>query len=221
MIPLFLKYGIPFRRSAAPVLLLLMVPAFVVHAQNQPPDALIEYRAGNFERAIQICRNEIEANAANLESYVVISWSLIRLNRYEEALRYAQSGRLLSRYDARITEIIGEIFYFQGRNTEALQYFQEYVSLAPEGQRIDLVYYYTGEIYIRMGKFRHADIALSTAVHWVPGNADWWVRLAYARENAGDLTEAVTAYERALALDSRLADARRGLERARQALALR
>ena len=187
------------------------------HAQNRA-DALAEYRAGNYERAIQICREEITENTANLESHVVMCWSLLRLNRYEEALRYARTGRSLSRYDIRVTEILGEIYFYLGQNNEALQYFQEYASLAPEGQRIDMVYYFIGEIYIRLGKFRHADIALSTAVHWVPGNAAWWVRLAYARENAGDLTTAVTAYERALSLNSQLTDARRGLDRTRQAL---
>ena len=208
----------PLLKPRAAALVLLFFP-LAAHAQNrQSPDALAEYRAGNYEQSVRICQSEIAAAPNNLESHVVICWSLIRLSRYDEALRYARAGRALSRYDARITEILGEINYFQGRNAEALQYFQEYVSLAPEGGRIDMVYYFIGEIYIRMGRFRHADIALSTAVHWLPGNAAWWTRLAYARENAGDLTEAVNAYERALALDSQLADARRGLERARRAL---
>jgi predicted Zn-dependent protease len=52
----------------------------------------------------------------------------------------------------------------------------------------------------------------------MPGNAAWWTRLAYARENAGDLAEAITAYERALTLNSQLSDARRGLDRTREAL---
>jgi tetratricopeptide (TPR) repeat protein len=188
-----------------------------VFAQTRP-DALVEYRQGNFERAVQICRSEIALNSSNLDSYVVICWSLLRLTRYEEALQFARTARSLSRYDSRVAEILGEIYYFMGRNNEALQYFQEYINLAPEGQRIELVYYFIGEIYIRMGKFRHADIALSTAVHWMPGNAEWWTRLAFSRENAGDLTEAVTAYEKALALNPQHPDARRGLERVRQAL---
>jgi len=182
------------------------------------PDALREYRAGNYQQAIQICQDELTAVPNNMDSLVVISWSLIKLERYDEALKYAQIGRSLSRYDARITEILGEIAYSQGRNNEALQYFQEYVSLNPDGQRIELVYYYMGEVYIRQGKFRYADIALSTAVHWMPGNAVWWTRLAYARENAGDLPEAITAYERALTLNSQLSDAQRGLERVKQSL---
>ena len=189
--------------------------------RGSPPDALIEYRQGNFNRAVQICREEIALNPSNLESHVVICWSLVSLGRYDDALRYARTARGLSRYDARVAEILGEIYYYMGNNTEALQYFQEYVNLAPSGARIELVYYFMGEIYIRMGKFRHADISLSTAVHWLPGNAAWWTRLAFARENAGDLTQSVTAYERALSLNPQLADARRGLDRVRQALSTR
>jgi tetratricopeptide (TPR) repeat protein len=199
------------------VYIFLLIITFTAHSQNRPPDALAEYRAGNFDRAIQICRSEIDENPNNLESHIVICWSLIRLNRYEEALRFARSGRAIHRFDVRLAEIMGEIHYFQGMNNEALQYFQEYASLAPEGQRIDSVYYYMGEIYIRQGKFRHADIALSTAVHWVPGNAAWWVRLAYTRENAGDLSSAIEAYERALSLNPQLSDAQRGLDRIRRA----
>jgi tetratricopeptide (TPR) repeat protein len=210
----------PPRFFAGAALLMFFFPVIFGFSQNRP-DALLEYRNGNYERAVAICKNEINAGPNNIESYVVICWSLLRLNRYGEALTYAQAGRNISRYDARVIEILGEINYYEGRNNEALQNFQEYINLAPEGQRIETVYYFIGEIYIRLGRFRHADIALSTALHWVPGNAAWWTRLAYARENAGDLTEAVSAYERALALNSQLSDARRGLDRTLQALAAR
>jgi len=182
------------------------------------PDALNEYRQGNFERSVQICRDEITANPNNLESHVVICWSLIKLGRFDDALRFARTARSMSRYDARVSEILGEIYYFLGNNNEALQYFQEYVNIAPLGARIELGYNYIGEIYIRMGKYRHADIALSTAVHYAPNRADWWTRLAYARENAGDYIQAVEAYEKAISLNSQLADARRGLDRVRQTL---
>jgi tetratricopeptide (TPR) repeat protein len=198
-------------------IVVLFSAAVSVFPQSRP-DALVEYRNRNYERAVQICREEIEVDSSNLDSYVVMCWSLLELRRYEETLRYARTARSLSRYDARVVEIFGEVYYFQGNNAEALQYFQEYVNLAPTGQRIETVYYFIGEIYIRMGKFRHADIALSTAVHWLPGNASWWTRLAFARENAGDLMAAVTAYERAISLNPQLTDARRGLDRLRQAL---
>ncbi len=184
-------------------------------AQDRP-DALREYRNGNYDRAVSICTNEIAANPNNLESHVVICWSLIRLQKYPEAQRYGIAGRNISRYDPRIVEILGEAHYYQGQNAEALQLFQEYINLAPEGSRIDTVYYLMGEIYIRQGRFNHADIALSTAVYYLPGNAEWWTRLAYARENAGSFQAALSAYERALSLNSQSIDARYGLERVRQ-----
>jgi tetratricopeptide (TPR) repeat protein len=192
---------------------IFLIFIFSVYAQDRPPDALAEYRNGNFERAILICREEIAENPNNLEAHIVVCWTLIRLSRFEEAMRYARAARSLNRFDARVTQILGEINYYQGRNNEALQYFQEYAAALPEGQRIDQVYYFMGEIFIRQGKFRHADIALSTAVYWVPNNAAWWVRLAYTRENAGDLSSAIEAYDRALSLNSQLMDAQRGIER--------
>jgi tetratricopeptide (TPR) repeat protein len=186
-------------------------------AQNRP-DALLEYQHGNYNSAADICRGEIQNNPGNVDSYVVLLWSLVKLRRYDEARGYAEAAIKLSRYDVRVIEIMGEIDYFQGRNGDALRYFQEYVNMAPDGQRIDMVYYYIGEIYIRLGRFRYADIALSTAVYYVPGNALWWIRLGYARENAGDLREAAASYEKALGLDAGLADARRGIDRVRAAL---
>uniref|UniRef100_A0A7C3E3S2 Tetratricopeptide repeat protein n=1 Tax=Gracilinema caldarium TaxID=215591 RepID=A0A7C3E3S2_9SPIR len=198
--------------------IILIILPNSIYAQTKP-DALQSYRNGNFEEAIGICKQELQENPSNLESYVVLSWSLVKLARYDEALVYAKKGLELNRYDVRIIEVLGEIAYFQGRNNEALRYFQQYVTLAPEGSRIDLVYYFLGELYIRLGRYRHADIALSTAVRFVSGNALWWNRLGFARENTGELRNAITAYEKALALNPNLADAQRGLERCKERLA--
>lgn len=213
--------AIPFFLSLAFALMLtqFLQPTAVFSQEKQ--DALTEYRNGNWNAAATICRAEIIANPQNLESYVVLCWSLVKLGRYDEARIFAETARELSRYDARIVEILGEIGYHQGRNTDALQYFQEYINLAPEGQRVDMAFYYQGEIYIRLSRFRHADIALSTALHYVPGNALWWTRLGYARENAGELRESLKAYEKALSLDSQISDAVRGADRVRSALTSR
>ena len=216
---LFYPEGKPFRTGLL-ILVILFLAGPELSSQTAP-DAVAEYRNSNYERAAAICLNEISVNPNNIESYVVLCWSLVSLGRYSEAMNYARIGRNLNRYDPRIIQILGEINYYEGRNTEALLLFQEYISLAPQGQRIDRVYYLIGEIYIRLGRFRYADIALTTAVHWVPGNAAWWTRLAYARENAGDLPEAAIAYNQALALNPQLTDAQRGLDRVRQAMALR
>jgi tetratricopeptide (TPR) repeat protein len=206
-----------FRYHLLLIIVFFIAPLFLI--AQEKPDALQEYRNGKYEEAIAICKQELQENPSNLESYVVLSWSLVKLSRYDEALGYAKKGLELNRFDVRIIEILGEIAYYQGKNTEAIRYFQQYITLAPEGSRIDVVYYFLGELYIRLGRYRHADIALSTAVRFVSGNALWWNRLGFARENGGELRNAITAYEKALALNPNLADAQRGLERCRQSLA--
>ena len=199
------------------LLALFFVPVLFVHSQwfwnPKKKDSLQEYRNGSYEAAIKICKAEIASDPNNLESHVVLCWSLVHLGRYEESRNYALAGRNISRYDPRIIEILGEVYFFQGRNHEALHYFQEYINLATQGSRINEVYYYIGEIFIRQGHFRRADIALSTAVYYMPQNAHWWSRLAYARENAGEYQSAIAAYEQALALNENLNDARKGLNR--------
>ena len=74
--------------------------------------------------------------------------------------------------------------------------------IAPTGDRIDMVYYYMGEIFIRLGEFNHADISISTALYHNPNIARWWSRLGYAREMASDYTYALDAYRKALRLNA-------------------
>ena len=199
-------------------LFLSVHPALWAQLNARPQTALQAFRNGRFEEAVQIARNEVAVNPNNLELYIILSRSLVNLGRYEEGRTYALAGRSISRYDPRLIEILGEVYYFQGRNNEALQYFQEYISLAPQGERVFMAYYYIGEIFIRQGRYRRADIALSTAVYYIPHNAIWWARLAYARENAGEFRSALTAYEQALTLNENLSEARNGRDRTRAQL---
>jgi len=149
----------------------------------------------------------------NMDSYAVLCWSLVRLGEYDEALKYARQGMEIARYDPRMVEIVGEAHFYEGRNLEALKWFEEYVVLAPTGPRIDTVYYMMGEIFIRLGEFHHADIAITTAVYHTPVIAQWWARLGYAREQAEDYPYALEAYNEALRLNPGFNEAVRGKAR--------
>jgi len=199
---------------------MILIVTTSLHGQEKG-DALREYRLGNYENAAAICLTELESSPSNMDSYAVLCWSLIKLGRYDEVATRATAARELNRYDPRLVEALAEARYYQGRNADSLRLFQEYANLAPEGGRIDSAYYFMGELFIRMGRFRHADIALTTAVRYVPGDAVWWTRLGYARENAGEMQHAAAAYERALVLNPQASDARRGLDRSKRALPLR
>ncbi|ADK80642.1 tetratricopeptide repeat protein [Sediminispirochaeta smaragdinae] len=192
---------------------LLMVAAVEFSSAQERPDALKLYRDGSYDQAVEVCKQELEATPENMDSYSVLCWSLLRSGKYDEALEWARKGMQVSRYDARMVEVMGEGYYYKGNNLDALKWFEEYVTIAPTGMRIDSVYYLMGEIFIRMGEYNHADIALTTAVYHTDSVARWWARLGYAREMAEDYRYALAAYNKALDLNSRLSDAVRGKER--------
>ena len=185
---------------------------------QEAPDALAMWRNGDYERAVEVTRAELEAAPNNLDAMVVMGWSLISLGRYDEAREVSRRGLQLSRFDHRIIENAGEAHFYLGELEPALQRFEQYAALAPEGDRIARVYAFMGEIYISLQEYENADIAFSTALHLNANRSSWWTRLGYARELAGKSVQARDTYQRALNLDPSFGEAQRGLERVQQQL---
>jgi len=148
----------------------------------------------------------------DIDAYVSLSWSLLALRRYKEAETWALRG-YETRKDPRLAQAIGEASYYLGKNEIALAMLQEYIATFPEGARAGFSFYLCGELYVRMAKFMHADIAFSAAVQHNPNNPAWWARLGWARENARKPLQALDAYEKALALNPNLPDAVEGKRR--------
>jgi tetratricopeptide (TPR) repeat protein len=203
-----------------PFIAILALAAFCaafIGAQDKQ-DALEKYGSGQFDDAVKICLAELDAQNAgtmdkNMDSYAVLGWSLLKLKRYDEAVKYAELGRQISKFDPRIIEILGEAKFYNGKTAESLKLFQEYIGVAPEGARIDTVYYFIGEIYIMQGSFNLADIAMTTAIYHNPNNANWWARTGYAREMAKNYQTALDAYNQCLKLNPQQGDAQRGKDR--------
>ena len=202
------------------VLLLIAGLSWSLCAQTAvKKDALQLYRERQYDAAITVCEQEIKADPSNMDAYSVLIWSLLRQKRYLQAKERGLQARKENAYDIRIIEALGEAEYYLGKNDSALSYFQRYVSSAREsdGDYV-LSYYYMGEIYIKQSKFQHADIALTTAVKNRPDRADYWTRLGYAREMCKEYSSAIEAYDKALALNANLSDAKSGKERCQKHL---
>ena len=194
-------------------LLIMSVPLFAQSAAAKQ-DALVLYHNGKYREAVQVCEEELKDNPNRVESYVVMCWALVKNKQYAEAEERASEGLVISPYDLRLIEVLGEAKYYLGKNSGAMEQFRKYVASAPEsGSRVGIAYYFMGEIFIRQARYQHADIALSSAVKKEPLLDTWWVRLGYAREMAGNYYEAVSAYDEALRLNSSSVDASRGRER--------
>lgn len=208
------------RRVIAAVLVLaavLAAPAAVA-AQDDRPDALRAYREGRFQDAITITRDELVENPNNLDSYVVLGWSLNALRRSQEAIDSSLRALQINQFDSRILQIIAEAHFVSGNATESLRYLERYVRVAPTGAYIDWIYFAMGEVFIEFGEYHRADISISASVYHNGRNAARWARLGYAREQLGDWMPALEAYDRALQLSPNLADAVSGRQRVRAAI---
>jgi tetratricopeptide (TPR) repeat protein len=196
-------------RRCVVVFLLAALLAGAAFSQDKP-DALELYRANRFADAIKVCQQELAVSPGNIDSYVVMGWSYLRLQQFQAAYDVSVKAVAISPNDPRVVQITGEADVFLGKINDALKNLEGYVALRPNGDRIARVYWLMGEFYIRLKEFQNADIAISTAVYYEQNNALWWSRLGYARELANDLKWASDAYGRALKLDPGMVDAQRG-----------
>jgi len=179
----------------------------------QAPDALQLYRNGRYNAAVQATLDEIEQMPRNMNAYSVLGWSLLAQNRNEEALEYGTRALAVARFDHRIVHIVAEANFRLNNNERALDLYQQYTAIRPQGVHIPQVYFNMGEIFIRMGEFNRADIAITTALHHEDENINWWVRLGYVREQINDHEYAEVAYRQALEMNPNHTAALQGLSR--------
>jgi tetratricopeptide (TPR) repeat protein len=205
-----------------------VLPGLPLAAQNAGvASALQNYRTGRelesmgraseaesyYSEAVRICQNEFSRNEATRETYTVITWALRRQNRYADVITWGERGLRQYADEFRIVETMGEAYFYLGNYSRSLAFMQRYTGALPQGERAGIAYFFIGEIHRLTQKYRHADIAYTTAVLLDPGNALWWYRLATVREYASDSAAATEAYQRALRLNPNYREANEGLAR--------
>lgn len=194
----------------------LALALLAVAAQSATTEAQKLYAQGRYEESRQLVLQAINADANDIDAYVLLCQDFLALGRWADAQNYALKAYALRR-DPRLSEVLGESAFNQGANDVALRWFQDYVTNVPEGSSVGAAYSFMGEIFLRQARYAHADIAFATALQFSPGNARWWARLGWAREKANDRSGALSAYTAALRLEPRLEDAILGKERVQSA----
>ena len=212
-----------------PVLFLFVFPAFAQTSGAQDLTAMQHYRTGrdmearnrmadaavHYNEAIRICQDEVSRNAAVRDTYTVITWAMQRQSRYNDVITWGERGLRVFPDEFRIVETMAEAYFYLGDYNRSLSLMQRYANAMPGDERISTAYFFIGEIHRMARKYRHADIAYTTAVRFEPGLALWWYRLGSVRELAGDTAPAIEAYQAVLKLNPNYREAREGLARLR------
>ena len=195
-------------------------------------DALVLYHQGRdlesegrqadaqakYAQAIAVCDREMQAEPKRIEAYVVKCWCLFRQNKHGDVISTGQAGLRVS-FDARISEVMGESYYFLGQMDNSIKSLQRYIdAVGDSGDRGPTALFFMGEVYLRLKKYSHADIAYSAAVNREPGMSRWWFRLGNACEGLEDWKRASDAYGKALSLNPSYQEAKDGQSRVKPKL---
>ncbi|MDR2630759.1 MAG: tetratricopeptide repeat protein [Spirochaetaceae bacterium] len=195
-----------------------------------PQTALQNYRIGRdleagsrmeeaeryYAEAVRICMDEISGNTATMDTYTALTWTLRRQRKFAEVINWGEQALRINANEYRIIETMGEAYFYLDDYPRSLNFMQRYVNSLPHGEQAPMAYFFIGEIFRLQRKFRHADIAYTTALQLAPGMSLWWYRLGLVREASGDYIPAIQAYEQALRLNPDYPEASEGLERVRR-----
>ena len=212
---------------ACTILVLFSFIATPVFSQEKV-DALKLYRDGRvlessgktteakdlYQKAAEACKNELQVTPNNIESYVVLTWSLLRMGRYQETITECNKALKIKSNEYRIIETMAEAQFYVNNYDESLKYFEQYVNAMPQNsERYSTAYFFIGEIYRMKKQYEHADIAYARALQLTPGAALWWYRQGLARENNGNKAGAKESYTQALKWRPNYPDATAALKR--------
>ena len=201
-----------------------------VQSQQRTANALQSYRLGRdlearnrfdeanyyYNEAVRTCLDELNRNNFNMDSYTILTWSLLRQRRYAEVINWGDRAMRINPGDFRIIETMGEAYFFLNDYEHSLIMMQRYTASMPRGDRASTAYFFMGEIYRNQRKYLHADIAYTTAVNLEGNIFIWWFRLGMVREAAGDYEYAIEAYEKSLSLNPNYRETIEALERTRR-----
>jgi tetratricopeptide (TPR) repeat protein len=196
-------------------------------AAAQPLTAMQNYRQGRdlealnrmaeanvyYNEAIRICLEEVSRSVATRDTYTVMAWTMQRQRRYADVISWGERGLRVFPNEFRIVEMMGEAFFYLENYEQSLSCMQRYANAMPQGERVAVAYFFIGEIFRLTERFRHADIAYTTALRLEPSLSLWWYRLGSVREAVGDRGPAVEAYQQALRLNPNYREARSALAR--------
>lgn len=124
---------------------------------------------GETDQAIKVYKKLMGVNSKSPVSYQELTLIYIdKLNDYQNALRYAEEAAQKFSEDAKSQDVLGWVYYNNGKYAEALKGFQDAVRLAPNSPQY---HYHLGLVHQKMGEKIRAREAFEQALNLLGPNA--------------------------------------------------
>jgi tetratricopeptide (TPR) repeat protein len=177
------------------IFLLLTINLFVFGVDNtpdaQPKRTLNGYElwsAGKYKESIQTLDAEKKQFPDRSNIYVILAWDYRDLRDFVSMENISLEGLKAFPNDSRIFRNLAEAYHFQKKYVESAATFEKFLKFKNgwSDQYIPYAYYYLGVSYFYLNQNRKADVALSTANHFIPKNYNTLILLAEIKEKLGD-----------------------------------
>jgi protein O-GlcNAc transferase len=170
--------------------------------------ALLTYRTGRLEQAIEFLRRASAANPTDINHLGNLGVALAGVGQFEEAAEAFDKALRLQPHNAELHANLGNIFSEQKFFERAVASYQAALTLNPN---LPDTWYNLGNTLWELGRYHEAVDAQRQAVTFKPDNANAWYNLGTALCNTGAMDDAKAAFRRALELRPDLGEAYTGL----------
>jgi tetratricopeptide (TPR) repeat protein/membrane protease YdiL (CAAX protease family) len=158
-----------------------------------------ELASNRWEAAADDFRSATESAPSNSLAYAWLGYSLLGLERYQEAVIACETAVGLDPERTNTWYYLGGGNYSLGNYKASADAYQTYVSLKPEGAR---GYYGLFRALFQLGRLREAEQACRRAVDINPTNSLYQAELGQCLDRLGRYGEAVQVLQKALVLKS-------------------
>ena len=117
------------------VWLLAAVPAQAQDAQARFRLGQAYEQAGDLERAVQLYRQLLQADAGNVVYFEAAQRALLQLKRYDEAAALLSNRLATNPADPALRASLGSVYYRAGREPEALREWEQVIAGDPANQQ--------------------------------------------------------------------------------------
>ncbi|MBN2546400.1 MAG: hypothetical protein JXB50_11430 [Spirochaetes bacterium] len=173
------------------------------------------FEEGRYIDSINALLEEKKYFPDRINIYVILGWDYREIKNYIEMERISFEGLRINSEDVRIIKNLAEAYYFQKKYSEAIPYFQKYLSVKYKTNDIYIqtLYYYLGICFFNNNNLYKADISLSTARYFQPNNINILLLLAETKEKLKDYDKSLKLYNNALILSPNNQTALDGINR--------
>ena len=160
---------------------------------------------GKHAAAEEECKKALKADEKNVPAMVALANAYAARKRYELARMVLENARQVDEADPAIWNRLGFVEMALGNRPQAIEHFKAAAALRPDYPEAHANY---GAILADADDFAGAAQELELAVKYAPRSAGAWLDLGNAYRGLQEFEKAEAAYQKALALDPALNDAR-------------